>query len=158
MTAFFESHFRHFVLTSKYWQGWEVWLFTFQSTLCPQIKPRPCIIQTHLLKNIYSRSIFLKVLALFMACIQKHKTDQIWARTYGIQWKKCVRHYAWYYFIQNHGCNARGKNWMLWKGQSKESAIFPIILWQFLVIFSTTTFLPFTKLKIRRSFWGAEQV
>ena len=47
---------------------------------------------------------------------------------------------------------------MLWKGQSKESTVFLIILRQFLVIFSTTTSISFTKLKIRRSFWVAKQV
>ena len=35
---------------------------------------------------------------------------------------------------------------MLCKGQSKESAVFPIILRRFLVIFSTTTIISFTKL------------
>ena len=58
----------------------------------------------------------------------------------------------------HRGRNTRGENWMLWKGQSKESAVFPIILRQFLVIFSTTTFISFTKLKFRQSSWGAEQV
>ena len=48
--------------------------------------------------------------------------------------------------------------WMLFFDKSKESAGFLIILRQFLVIFSTPTFISFTKLKIRRSFWGAEQV
>ena len=54
--------------------------------------------------------------------------------------------------------NTRGENWMLCKGQSKESAVFLIILRRFLVIFLTTTFIYFTKLNFRRSFWGAEQV
>jgi hypothetical protein len=58
----------------------------------------------------------------------------------------------------HRGRNTRGENWMLCKWQSKESAVFSIILRRFLVIFSTTTFISFTKLKIRRSFWGAEQV
>ena len=42
---------------------------------------------------------------------------------------------------------------MLWKRQSKESAVFPIILQLFLVIFSTTTSLSFTKLKIILRCW-----
>ena len=62
----------------------------------------------------------------------------------------------------SRGRNTRGENWMLCKGQSKESTVFLIILRWFLVIFSTTTFIPFPKpfpkLNFRRSFWGAEQI
>ena len=36
---------------------------------------------------------------------------------------------------RHRGRNTGGENWMLRKGQSKESAIFPIISWQFLVFF-----------------------
>ena len=40
----------------------------------------------------------------------------------------------------------------------KSPPFFSIILQRFLVIFSTPTFISFTKLKIWWSFWGAEQV
>ena len=52
----------------------------------------------------------------------------------------------------------RAENWTLCFEKSKESPVFSIILCRFLVIFSTNTFIFFTKLKIRQSFWGAEQV
>ena len=44
------------------------------------------------------------------------------------------------------------------KDKVKSLPFFSIVLRRFLVIFSTTTSISFTKLKIRRSFWGAEQV
>ena len=47
---------------------------------------------------------------------------------------------------------------MLCFDKSKESPICSIILRQFLVIFLTPTFISFTKLKIRWSFWGAELI
>ena len=52
----------------------------------------------------------------------------------------------------------RAESWMLCFDKSKESPICLIILRRFLVIFLTPTFISFTKLKIRWSFWGAEQV
>ena len=64
-------------------------------------------------------------------------------------------------FALSHMANTNttyAENWMLCFDKSKESAVFSIILQRFLVIFLTPTFISFTKLKIRQSFWGAEQV
>ena len=63
-----------------------------------------------------------------------------------------------YQLIEAESKKKRAENLMLCFDKSKESAVFAIILRRFLVIFSTPTFISFTKLKIRRSFWGAEQV
>ena len=54
----------------------------------------------------------------------------------------------------HRGRNTRGENWMLSKGQSKESAIFSIILRQFLVIFSTPTFISEDQTVILRCWTG----
>ena len=62
------------------------------------------------------------------------------------------------YIIKTESNKKRAENWMLCFDKSKESAVFSIILQQFQVIFLTPTFISFTKLKIRWSFWGAEQV
>ena len=56
------------------------------------------------------------------------------------------------------GDYTRAESWMLCKRPSKESPSFPTTLRQFLVIFSTTTLISFTKMRFWRSFWGAEQV
>ena len=52
----------------------------------------------------------------------------------------------------------RDESWMLCKRQSKESPGFLITLRRFLVIFSTTTLISFTKPRFWRWFWGAEKV
>ena len=45
--------------------------------------------------------------------------------------------------------NTRGENWMLCKGQSKESVVFPIILWRFLVIYFDNYLYIFHKTKLQ---------
>ena len=69
-----------------------------------------------------------------------------------------LKNYCLNYCAQSESNKKRAEGWILCFDKSKESPICSIILRQFLVIFLTPTFISFTKLKIRWSFWGAEQV
>ena len=62
------------------------------------------------------------------------------------------------YTFQSESNKKIAESWMLCFDKSKESPVCLIILRWILVIFLTPTFISFTKLKIRWSFWGAEQV
>ena len=59
-----------------------------------------------------------------------------------------------FYILWPESNKKRAENLMLSFDKSKESAVFSIILRRFLFIFSTPTFISFTKLKIRRCWTG----
>ena len=122
-----------------------VWSLVHQS--------RPCWhLQLHAHWSIFiSKKGWYEILFHVFSCKYLLKCHEIFVFSVGSK--------DYHFFpVQAQGRNTRDENCMLCKGQSKESAVFPIILRQFQVIFSTTTLIFFTKLKFRPSFWGAEQV
>ena len=86
------------------------------------------------------------------------QTQQVHLKSFSTEIQNTILLFYLKTVIWTENNKKRAENWMLCFDKSKKSAIFLIILRRFLVIFLTPTFILFTKLKIWRSFWGAEQV